>query len=324
MDFGEFQEGQTVLVQLEKSRLLGEFQRYDPRMKAIHLGNVKDFNTMKYHTRAVAIPQRDILTIHSFSSSSGECKKIKETSNKSIVSIESEKSVILTEEQVQDVQMTICNFEYIMQIDKRYFQAVNEMKDQAMVCGKIAVDVIGGRKGRFAKGSLLILGIPRKIFLVDLMSIGCIPDELKDILVARKPQKIIHDSCALNDYFHSLGITLADVSDTWVAHTSATQTTKHIGVNECVAQHLKLPMTTMTQQEEISFTKRPLDLEQCALAAKQVAFLHHLNDHLQEILLKTYYEACKTYQNGISQHDDPTYVAVRMGSKDFQEWLRKF
>ncbi|XP_055694793.1 piRNA biogenesis protein EXD1-like [Lutzomyia longipalpis] len=322
MDYEEFR-GQTVLVELEKKKLYGEFQRYDSRMKSIFIKNVKDFNTMKYYTRSATFPVRDIISIHRFANNSEDVKE-HNSSSESTISNSNNISVVLTEEEVQNIQMIICNFEYITQIDKKYFQAIEELKAQAFVCGKIAVDVIGGRKGRFSRGSLLILGSPRRIYVVDLMNLGKIPCEVKELLEARKPQKIIHDSCALNDYFLNHGITLSTVSDTWIAHTSVTASTKLITVSECIEEHLKLPMSNLTEKEEALFMRRPLELEQCALAAKQVAYLHHLNEILQEALLKRYYNACRAYQDGISQHDDPAFVAVRVGTKNYQEWLQKF
>ncbi|XP_059608417.1 piRNA biogenesis protein EXD1-like [Phlebotomus argentipes] len=315
MDYEELQKGQKVLLELDDKKICCEFESYNPGQQYVVFVNLADFNTKRHYARRATFQTREINRIHLFPDSQ------KEEDASSITSGNTGRSVVLTDEEIQVVQKALCEFTYIKQTDKVYFRAVEELKQ----CEKIALDVIGGRKGRFCPGSLLILATRESIYVIDLIYIGSIPCELKNILQARSPQKIIHDSCAVGDFLLSHKISLTNVSDTFIAHAAVTNTEKLVSVQECVLQHLKIPMTSVTDKDMLAFEHRPLTIEQCALAAEQVAFLHHLNTVLLDgNLFKRYYDACRAYKDGISQYDDSAFVAVRVGAQNYQEWIKKF
>ncbi|GAB0086060.1 hypothetical protein DMENIID0001_000440 [Sergentomyia squamirostris] len=302
---------------MHKRQFTGKFKMYDPHMKSIALIDLSDFKTKKYYSRSAEILIDEINRIYLIDDDSAKDGK----SGSSNLS-QSEDKVVLTEKEIQCVQESLCNFTYITQINQEYFRAVDVLRHSE----KIALDVIGGRKGRFSRGSLMALGTRERIFLLDLMNIGNIPPEIRQILEARIPQKIVHDSCTVADFLrvkHNISIT--NVSDTWIAHTALTGSTNPITVSECIQRHLRVPVSKITTNHEFTFDQRPLDINQCALAAEQVAYLLHLNTHLLEgNLFKPYYDACTTYKNGISQFDNPAFVAVRVGANNFQNFINNF
>uniref|UniRef100_A0A1B0D951 Uncharacterized protein n=1 Tax=Phlebotomus papatasi TaxID=29031 RepID=A0A1B0D951_PHLPP len=286
MDFEELKEGQKMLIELEKRQFCGEFKDYDCRNRTIQLVNLKDFKTMKHYSRSATFLIDEILGIRTIEDTpkvTKDTEDIKKTSKE-------QKGIVLTMDQIKEVQEMVCTFQYIIQPDKHYFEAVRELKG----CQEIGLDVIGGRNGRFGTGSLLVLSSRKRIYIFDIMNFGSIPGEIKEIFEAQWPQKIIHDSISVADFLMKHNIKLNNISDTWIAHTAVAKSTVPLTVGKCVQEYLKIPMTDLTDKDNLAFSKRPLDIKQCSLAAEQVAFLHHLNTVLLHgNLFKRFYEACQ-------------------------------
>lgn len=85
---------------------------------------------------------------------------------------------------------------YITHCDVSYHSALHDLESQEIV----GLNIEGARLGRLRNGSLLSFCTNEKIYLFDLMLLGRIFPEIKRILEAKRPRKVVHNSSLIVDH----------------------------------------------------------------------------------------------------------------------------
>lgn len=105
-------------------------------------------------------------------------------------------TAIIDDAEMKNIDDRIRSAVHIMQCDTSYHQALEDLRRQEIV----GLNIEGSQLGRLRKGSLLAFSTTEKIYLFDLMTFGRIFPEIKKILEAEKPRKIVHNSCLIVDH----------------------------------------------------------------------------------------------------------------------------
>lgn len=146
-------------------------------------------------------------------SNESEFKSVEDGSNHYDFLMESNTTTIGDAEQEQ-INEKICSAVHIIQCDASYHAALNDLRRQEIV----GFNVEGSRLGRLQEGSLLSFSTNEKIYLFDLMMLGRIFPEIKRILEAEKPRKVVHNSCLIVDHLkHRYKCQLNGIHDTLVS-----------------------------------------------------------------------------------------------------------
>lgn len=166
----------------------------------------------------------------------------------------------INETEVQEINNKILSAIYITQCDASYHAAVADLQRQEMV----GLNIEGARLGRLQPGSLLSISTNTKIYLFDLMMLGRIFKDIKQILEAGKPRKVVHNSALICDHLKNLyKCHLNGFQDTLVGlyypfynvlllvivylqmiHCQIKKKLKEISIHDCLSEYFKLPETS--------------------------------------------------------------------------------
>lgn len=106
------------------------------------------------------------------------------------------KKKTFSESELNDIEQLVSNAIYISRCDDIYHMALEDLKKQEYI-----VINSENRYGRLHfKKPLLTMFTPNKVYLFDILKIGSIHKELKVILQAKEPRKVIFNSALINDY----------------------------------------------------------------------------------------------------------------------------
>lgn len=153
----------------------------------------------------------------SMNSTSGEFKLAKEHSlrNGFHVSMESIATSI-SEKELEEIKERIRSVIYISQCDGSYHEALDDLRRQEIV----GLNIEGADLGRLKTGTLLSFSTNEKIYLFDMIMLGKMFPEIKRILEAEKPRKVVHNSCLIVDQLkHNYNCQLKSIHDTLVSFT---------------------------------------------------------------------------------------------------------
>lgn len=105
------------------------------------------------------------------------------------------------------------NYKFIERFDHTYHDAIATMESESF----IGLCIPGVERGRFSTKSLIACSTSDSIFIFDIVVMGRIETDLKNILESDVPKKIIHNAGPTADYlFHVEKINLKGVFDTMV------------------------------------------------------------------------------------------------------------
>lgn len=123
-------------------------------------------------------------------------------------------STTIDEDEMQKIDARIRSTVHIAYCDASYHAALDDLRRQEIV----GMNIEGARLGRLRHGSLLSFSTNEKIYLFDLKLLGKIFPEMKRILEAEKPRKVVHNSCFIVDHLqHRYKCQLNGIQDTLVS-----------------------------------------------------------------------------------------------------------
>lgn len=120
---------------------------------------------------------------------------------------------VFSEREIENIQNFAKKTIYIAQYDDKYHNAIDDLKQQ---------EIIGvnseNRFGRLnVKRPLLTLTTPNQVYLFDLLRLGSMKKEMKEIFYSDLPLKVLHNSAAIADYLkHTENCALNNIFDTMV------------------------------------------------------------------------------------------------------------
>ncbi|XP_023167604.2 protein Exd1 homolog [Drosophila hydei] len=172
----------------------------------------------------------------------------------------------------------------IQQTDQSYHQALNDIRDQAI----ISVLVEPSFYGRHCKTSVIVIATANNTYVFDLKALGAIFPELGVLLEAEYPRKIMHYSHRICDLLlHQHKLKVNGICDTFVALCVARQDRSHCTLQDAITLILELAPTELTCNEITSanesvrtFTARPLSRSQLRYLATLAILQHRLHDTL--------------------------------------------
>lgn len=116
-------------------------------------------------------------------------------------------------DEIQRIQNSMTNAVYISQFDDKYHQAIADLKQQKI----IAVNSENNFGRLDLKRPLLAIASGQRVFLFDMLRLGAMKKEFKEVFSANSPRKIIHRSTQFADYLaHTEKCALNNVFDTLV------------------------------------------------------------------------------------------------------------
>lgn len=127
----------------------------------------------------------------------------------------------ISDAEQEEIKERIRTAIHITQCDVGYHEALNDLRRQEIV----GLNIEGSRLGRLQRGSLLSFSTNSKIYIFDLLALGRIFPEMKQILEAEKPRKVVHNSCLIVDHLkHRFKCQLNGIQDTLVGYFLSVET----------------------------------------------------------------------------------------------------
>ncbi|XP_055601153.1 protein Exd1 homolog [Uranotaenia lowii] len=305
MDKIELTKGQTVLLELEGECVIGEVLHIGSKGSFIRLKNVRDFQSnnpiagnQDYYKSEI----RNIKVVEDFDTAS-QVGEESRAGNSVVSSVCPESVIRINLEDVQEINDKIDDHIFIHQTDAKYHDAIRYLKTQKHLA--VAMEEIAG--GRHASSpSLLSIATPEQIYVFDIMWMG-ITNDMKVLLASPKIRRIVHNARLIGDVLkHRYGAPLGRCFDILVAHISTVSNydeQREMSVHECLAKYLNLPNNFF--DSSINFKNRPLNEGQRKAAAKNVAFLHTLEDHfIHEVMLEPFYRSSERYGASLARYDE--------------------
>lgn len=122
------------------------------------------------------------------------------------------KKVFSTNE-IKEIQERMKNTVYISQHDDKYHNAIREIMEQEIIAIHSE-----GKFGRLdVKRPVLTICTTTNVYIFDMLRLGAMKKEMKEIMTSDKPRKVAHSSSTLADYLQNKeNCTLNNVFDTLV------------------------------------------------------------------------------------------------------------
>lgn len=185
MDQEHFELGDLLIVELSGECYSGQFVSFNKSRTRIELSHVQNYYTneqiagvQKYYKREI----QSITAITSGGIASGS-------------SLEGRQAVAaqITKTELDNIKRSINTFQYFHHTDLAYYDAITHLKDQSV----IALGIEYNFQGPHTVTSLVtVCTTAMQIYMFDVINMGLrIPVDLKDLLEATRPKKIIHNAC---------------------------------------------------------------------------------------------------------------------------------
>lgn len=306
-----FIQGQTLIVELKDECYIGEFSFINKDHTRIELIKVSDFQTGEIFSGAQHFYKADIKSI-----------KIIKKDYESVISSEGGKEKIDTECESKSVDLTIREFgeidrltksaKYIYQTDRVYHEALQDMWRQ----NEIAINIEGCEMGRHNDTYVLTVCTKGNAYIFDVVFLGRIFPEIKEIFEARRPRKIVHDGRRIADNLQfKQNIQLSSVFDTLIAHVAVGKEKNYIDLATCVKRYINVPDTVFACEKDIDWHSRPLDDDYKAITAKKTIYLYKLYEVFMNYhMLQNFYSVCSEFAYTYSHNLDSVEVASDMAS----------
>lgn len=115
--------------------------------------------------------------------------------------------------EIEHIENLMKNPVYISQFDNKYHDAINDMKRQKIIA--INSENSFGRLDPMRP--LIAIACGNRVYLFDMLRLGTMKNEFKNIFAAHSPRKIVHRSAQFSDYLtHTESCTLNNAFDTLV------------------------------------------------------------------------------------------------------------
>lgn len=129
------------------------------------------------------------------------------------VNLQSISKKVFSDREITKIQNMIKNFEYIMQYDEKYHKAIEDLMDQDIIF--INSESPFGRLDPIRP--LLSLATCNKVYLFDMLRLGKMKKELKQVFSSDHLTKVTHSSAGFVDYLiHKENCVLINIFDTLV------------------------------------------------------------------------------------------------------------
>lgn len=188
--------GQTVILKLSsgKQSFVGELHFVRNDRSRIDLKNVRDYQTnesiqgiQRYYNKEI----ESVVVLAPSSKSDGDDDDNHVSSSTSSPVVASNKHYQLTSDELNEISMAIESAKYFIHPDRSFHEAIDAIRRQFDI--GLSVEML--KNGAI---SLITVSVPlpkQSIYIFDILAFGgYVPRELKSILEAKRPRKIIHNS----------------------------------------------------------------------------------------------------------------------------------
>uniref|UniRef100_A0AAG5DGK1 3'-5' exonuclease domain-containing protein n=2 Tax=Anopheles atroparvus TaxID=41427 RepID=A0AAG5DGK1_ANOAO len=311
MNNTDLEVGQTLLLELEEECVVGELRNLSSGRTFIQLSKVRDLATnlqrgIQYYysseVRKIQIlkqPTEPSYSRLSNSASDGSAQ----TQSRAVLTTK-QLSFHYLDAALEKIQKCV----FIQQTDAKYYDAIKYLQNQR----EFGVFMERIEDGRHSKSpSLLSFVTFRWIFIFDIKWMK-ITKDVGAFLSGDSHRRVIHNGRILKDVLqHCYGIVLGRCFDIMVAFIANSKAEGKIvddpvinseySIQHCVEKYLKLPAKFFSV--DVDFDERPLKNEGKLEAAKKVAFLLDMQNHIvHEIMFERFYGSCKMYADSLAQH----------------------
>lgn len=141
---------------------------------------------------------------------------LNETPNESQVArVVTVEKLQFTEVQIENIQQLVKQTVHIAQHDEKYHSAVDDLKRQDIITVNSENNF-----GRLSmKRPLLTLTTPTKVYMFDMLRLGPMKKEFKEVFSSHSVRKVVHSSTEFADYLvHKEMCTINNVFDTLVCN----------------------------------------------------------------------------------------------------------
>ncbi|XP_058121274.1 piRNA biogenesis protein EXD1-like [Anopheles ziemanni] len=306
MDKVDLKVGQKLLLQIQNASFEGELRYVSADRKFMRLSNVRDVLTNN-QLGEQDYYYSEVEWIQVLENPPAETSPSDDSS--------SSKAEIPTESKISkcfdEVLKKIEKCKFIQQTDTvdyhnsiKYIQNQNEFG--------ISMEYIGDGQDSITP-SLLSIVTSHCIIVLDIKTMG-MTTEVGELLSNDCYMRVFHNGRWMKDaLLKNFGITLGRCFDTMVVHNILTEADTNtidespmdteVSIQSCVAKYLKLPDKFFDM--DVNFTERPLTDACKQEAAKRVAFLLDLWNHIvHDRMLEKLYESCVVYADSLASHKD--------------------
>lgn len=122
---------------------------------------------------------------------------------------------VFSESEITEIQERMKNTVYIFQHDDKYHNAIADAMKQEIIAVHSE-----GKFGRLdVKRPVLTISTTTNVYIFDMLRLGAMKKEMKQIMTSDKPRKVAHSSSTLADYLQNKeNCALNIVFDTLVSH----------------------------------------------------------------------------------------------------------
>lgn len=253
------QLGQMLLVQTASELLTGTLNFVDPKRRIIELENPYDqrSNCQYNSPQILSFPQIKKLQIvreDEPSSNSNSCSdtgtspttseshtsyntaaaRTPSSSPESKLVASEESDITLSTTELELIHEQLNSVVCITQTDQKYHKALADIRVQPVVA--LIIEPVD--YGRTHRTSVMVLATYQTVYIFDIIAMGSIFREMKQLLEAERPRKVVHYSHKLVDHLKNRhGVKLGGIFDTFVAVS--------------IVRGIKEPMTLIEAVEKI-------------------------------------------------------------------------
>lgn len=217
MEKSKFQPGDIIVIELNGGRKLeGEFVRESTdeivvkATKDLRSGKVRAHNQTFYCSEIRNITP---INVAKENQSGGKSNNNEENAKCETGEVISFKKKEFTDHEIETIQAMAKRTIHIAQFDDSYYKAVSELAQQEIIFVNY-----GSNFGRLdPKRSVLTIATIKDVFLFDMLRLGPMKKELKNVFSCELPRKVIHSTAEFADYLkHKENCTLNGAFDTLV------------------------------------------------------------------------------------------------------------
>ncbi|XP_050335611.1 protein Exd1 homolog [Bactrocera neohumeralis] len=326
------QLGQMLLVQTASELLTGTLKFVDPKRRIIELENPYDQRSnCQYNTpQILAFPQIKKLQIireDEPSSNSNSCSdsttsptssesptsyntalRSPTSSTESKLASSEENDISLSTSELDLIHEQLNSMVCITQTDQKYHKALADIRVQPVVA--LIIEPVD--YGRAHRTSVMVLATFQTVYIFDIIALGSIFREMKHLLEAERPRKVVHYSHKLVDHLKNRhGVKLGGIFDTFVAVSIIRGIKEPLTLIEAVEKILNVTQIFFHPEAESTLTndpyKRPLTLVVRLLLAKKAIMQLKLHEHLlHKHMLKNFYNQCEIFSKTFCESEDAT------------------
>ncbi|XP_018788182.1 PREDICTED: protein Exd1 homolog [Bactrocera latifrons] len=309
------QLGQMLLVQTASELLTGTLKFVDPKRRIIELENPYDQRSnCQYNTpQILAFPQIKKLQIireDEPSSNSNSCSDsiTSPASSESKLATSEESDISLSTSELDLIHEQLNSMVYITQTDQKYHKALADIRVQPVVA--LIIEPVD--YGRAHRTSVMVLATFQTVYIFDIIALGSIFREMKHLLEAERPRKVVHYSHKLVDHLkYRHDVKIGGIFDTFVAVSIIRGIKEPLTLIEAVEKILNVTQIFFHPEEESTLPndpyKRPLTLVVRLLLAKKAIMQLKLHEHLlHKHMLNNFYNQCEIFSKTFCESEDAT------------------